>query len=102
VTTCIIFEPNIIMIHKTDLQMKEMVNSYARKLISDFPKQRNAFLACDMVLHIMACGYKEKAMDFATKLVEENKKDPINGRFSDEKSKKINLTYAICLEQTKD
>jgi hypothetical protein len=55
-----------------------------------------------MVLHIMACGYKEKAMDFATKLVEENKKDPINGRFSDEKSKKINLTYAICLEQTKD
>lgn len=91
-----------IMINKTELQIKEMVNSYGRKLISEFPKQRNAFIACDMVLFILACGYKEKAMEFATKLVEENKKDPITGRFSDEKSKRINLTYGICLEQQKD
>jgi hypothetical protein len=87
------------MIYKTELQMKEMVNSYARKLISEFPKQRNAFIACDMVLFILACGYKEKAMAFATKLVEENKKDPISTRLTDEKSKKINLTYAICQNQ---
>jgi hypothetical protein len=88
-----------IMIQRTDLQMKDMVSSYKRKLISEFPKQRNAFIACDMVLFILAMGEKEKALEFATKLVEENKKDPITTRQTDEKSKRINLTYAICQSQ---
>jgi hypothetical protein len=52
-----------------------------------------------MVLFILAMGDKEKALEFATKLVEENKKDPITTRQTDEKSKKINLTYAICQSQ---
>jgi hypothetical protein len=89
------------MINKTDLQIKDMVDSYMRKLIYQFPKERDAFKACDIVIHLLATGQKQKALDFATKLVEENKKDPVNGRFSDEKSKKIHLTYALCLEQTK-
>jgi hypothetical protein len=50
----------------------------------------------------LAAGQKEKALAYATKLVEENKKDPITARFTDEKSKKIHLTYALCLEQNKD
>jgi hypothetical protein len=87
------------MIQRTDLQMKDMVSSYKRKLIAEFPKQRNAFIACDMVLFILAMGDKEKALEFATKLVEENKKDPITTRQTDEKSKRINLTYAICQSQ---
>jgi hypothetical protein len=87
------------MINKTELQIKDTVCSYKRKLISDFPKERNAFLACDIVLLILAMGEKEKALEFATKLVLENKKDPINNRYTDPKSKKINLTYAICLSQ---
>jgi hypothetical protein len=87
------------MINKTDLQIRDTVSNYKRKLISDFPSERNAFLACDIVLLILAIGDKQKALEFATQLVAENKKDPINSRFTDPKSKKINLTYSICLCQ---
>lgn len=90
------------MINKTDLQIKDMVDAYMRKLVYQFSKERDAFKACDIVIHLLAAGQKEKALAYATKLVEENKKDPITARFTDEKSKKIHLTYALCLEQNKD
>jgi len=85
------------MIYKTDLQTRDLVSSYKKKLINSFEKERNAFVACDIVLFILAVGEKDKALEFATKLVSENKKDPVNTRYTDPKSKKINLTYAICL-----
>lgn len=90
---------NNILIKKTELQLRDMVYSLYRTSYSKFKTERDAFVACDLVMNVLATGHKEKALEMAEILVKENQKDPVSRTQNDEKSKKINLTYALCLLQ---
>jgi hypothetical protein len=87
------------ILKKTELQVKDMVSSFARSSIYKFERERDAFVACDLVINVLAAGEVRKALTMAEILVKENQKDPISKTYSDPKSKKINLTYALCLLQ---
>lgn len=87
------------LLKKTKLQIKSISDTFVSENIKKFKRERNAFIACDLVINVLAGGEKEIAHQMAETLVMENTKDPVSPRFDDAKSRKINLVYSLCLNQ---